>query len=236
MAGDDAGENVFAKIVSGFCIFGISQKDGNQKLSIEDVNAHGSIAMGGFVGGGFRVMRLFLEADDAPIFIGFNDPELASRFGGKNFDGSYGNVGAGQHMLLQHLGVVHFVDVIAGENENIFGAFAADGINVLVDRVGGALIPLLGDAHLRGKDFDKFPETHERRPARANMAAEAESFVLSESEDAAQAGVDAIGKGDIDDPVQGAEGNGGFGAIAGERPQAFALASGEKNSNGVAHI
>src|ERR1700730_5267289 len=168
MAGDDAGQNVFANIVGGFWIFGISQKDGNQELGIEDVNAHGSIAMGGFVGRGFRVIRFFLEADDAPIFIGFNDPELASGFGGRNFDGSHGNVGAGQYMLLQHLGVVHFVDVVAGENENIFGTFAADRINVLVDRVGGALIPLLGDAHLRGKNFDKFAQAHERRPACAD--------------------------------------------------------------------
>ena len=69
-------------------------------------------------------------------------------------------------MLLQHPAVIHLVDVIAGKNKNVFGAFAADGINVLVDGVGGALIPLLRNAHLRRQHFDVFAESHQRRPAR----------------------------------------------------------------------
>ena len=67
-------------------------------------------------------------------------------------------------MLLEHAAVIHFVNVVAGKNKNEFGALAADGINVLVHGVGGALIPLLRDAHLRRKDFDIFAETGERRP------------------------------------------------------------------------
>ena len=68
------------------------------------------------------------------------------------------------------------------------------------------------------------------------MAVEAERFVLSEYEDAAQIGVDAIGESDVDDAIHAAERNGGFGAIAGERPETFTLASGEKYPDGIAHI
>jgi hypothetical protein len=65
---------------------------------------------------------------------------------------------------------------------------------------------------------------------------EAERFVLSQYKDAAQIGVDAIGKGDVDNAVKSAKGHRGLGAIARQRPQSFTLASGEKDADGFAHI
>jgi len=110
---------------------------------------------------------LFFEADDAPVLVDFNDAELVGGLGRGNLDGADGDVRAGIEMLLEHLGIVHFVDVIAGEDKNIFRAFAADGVDVLVDGVGGAAIPLFADAHLRRQNFDKFAEaTMEDQPAR----------------------------------------------------------------------
>ena len=44
-------------------------------------------------------------------------------------------------MLLQHLLIVHLVDVVAGEDEDMLRFFGADGIDVLKDGVGRALIP-----------------------------------------------------------------------------------------------
>ena len=80
------------------------------------------------------------------------------------------------------------------------------------------------------------PRPGERRPAGANVPVQAQRFVLRENENAPQIGVDAIGKRDVDDAIERAEGNRGLGAIAGQRPQALALASGEQHSDGVAHI
>jgi hypothetical protein len=138
-------------------------------------------------------------------------------------------------VLVEHLRVVHFVDVIARENEDVFGALAADGIDVLIDGVGGALIPLLGDAHLRGQDFDVIAEAGDGGPASADVTIAAKSFVLGEDKNFAEVGIDAVGKGDVDDAVESAEGNCGLGAVAGEGPKAFALASSEKDCNGIAH-
>jgi len=75
---------------------------------------------------------------------------------------------------LEHAAVVHLVDVIAGEDEDEFRALAADGVDILVDGVGGALIPLLRDAHLRREDLDVIAEARERRPAGADVAVQAE--------------------------------------------------------------
>ena len=40
MPGDDARKDVFPKIVAGLGILGVSQKNGNHELGIEDVDAH----------------------------------------------------------------------------------------------------------------------------------------------------------------------------------------------------
>src|SRR5256885_6674911 len=234
--GDDAGKNVLAEIVMRFWIFRIGDKDGDEELGIENVDAHGGVALAGLVRRLFRMSGLFFEADDAPVLVDFDDAELMGGLGGWNLDGADGDVRAGIEMLLEHLGVVHFVDVIATQDENVFRAFAGDGVNVLVDGVGRAAIPLLADAHLRRKNFDKFAEADDGRPSGANVAAEAERFVLSENENAAEIGVDTIGKSDVNDAIGGAERNGGLGAVASERPQAFALTTGEKNDKSVTHV
>ena len=69
----------------------------------------------------------------------------------------------------------------------------------------------------------------------ADVAVEAEGFVLREDEDAAQIAIDAIGERDVDDAVDAAEGHGGLGAVAGERPQPLALAACQQDADGVAH-
>ena len=51
-------------------------------------------------------------------------------------------------------------------------------------------------------------------PAFTNVAVERERFVLREDVNAAQVGVQAIRKSDVDDAVNAAEGDGRFGAIA----------------------
>src|SRR6266852_4494695 len=216
--GDDAGKNVFAEVVCGFGFLGIGEKGGDEELGIENVDAHGGVAVGGLVRGGFGFGGFFLEAHDAPVPVRFNDAELADGFGSGNFDGGDGAVGGGIDMLLKHFCVIHFVDVIAGEDENVFRALAADGINVLINGVGSALIPLLGDAHLRRENFDIFAEAHEGRPSGAEVADKAEGFVLSEYKYAMKIGINAIGESDVNNAVESAKGHGGLSAVAGEGP------------------
>src|SRR6266481_2498464 len=184
----------------------------------------------------FRLRGFFLEADDAPILIDLNHAELLSCLLHGNLDGADSHIGAGVHMPLKHLGVIHLIDVIAGENEDEFGALAADRVDVLVDSVGGALIPLLRDAHLRREDLDVITKAREGRPARADVAVQAERFVLGEDENAAEIRIDAVRKRDVNNAVESAERNSRLGAVAGERPEAFALASGKKYNNGIPHI
>src|SRR5260370_34439330 len=118
-------------------------------MGIENGDAYRGIGIPRVMTRLLRSGRFFLEADDAPIVVGFNHAELLGGLSGGYFDGGDGDVGARVAMLLEHAAVIHFVDVIAGEDEDELRALTADGVNVLVDGVGRALIPLLRNAHLR---------------------------------------------------------------------------------------
>src|SRR5438128_7108059 len=153
----------------GFGIFGIGDEDGDEELRVENVDAHGGVAKAGLVRRLLRLRGLFFEADDAPVFVHFDHAELVSGFTHGNLNGAYSDVGGRVKMLLEHLGVGHFVDVVATQNEDVFGALAANGVDVLIDGVGGAAIPLFADPHLRRKNFNKFAEANDGRPAGADM-------------------------------------------------------------------
>ena len=143
--------------------------------------------------GALGLRGLLLKAEHAPLSVCFDDAKAMGGFRGVGFDGGDGDVSAGIDVLLEHLAVVHLVDVIAGENDGISGTLAADGINILVDGVGGAQIPAGGDAHLRRQNFNEVAESHQRGPAQADMAIQAQRLVLREDEDAAQIAIDTVG-------------------------------------------
>src|SRR5208283_5678594 len=130
----------------GFGIFGIGEKHGNQELGVENIDAHRGVAVSGLVRRNFGLGGLFLETYNSPVPVRFDNPKLLGRFLGRDFDRGDRNVGTGVNMLLKHLGVIHFVDVVAGKNEDVFGTFAANRVDVLINGVGSALIPLLRDA------------------------------------------------------------------------------------------
>ena len=147
-----------------------------------------------------------------------------------------GDVGAGIRVLLEHAPVIHFVDVVAGEDDHVLRLLGADGIDVLIDRVGRPHVPVFADPLHGRQDFDELADfAAENIPAFADLAIQRERLVLREDIDAAQAGVDAVGKRDVDDAVDAAEGNGWFGAVAGERIEALACASSEQDSERIFH-
>ncbi len=216
-------------------VLGIRDQDRNQQLRVENVHAHRGVAFCRVETRRGGVLRLFLEAGDAPVSIGFDNPELPRRFFRFDLNRRYGDVRSRFHMLLKHLAVIHFVDVVAGKNHHIAGALAADGINVLVDGIRSALIPALRNTHLRGNNFVEFTEARQTRPAIAHVPVQAQGLVLSQHEHAAQIGIEAVGKRDVNNAVHPAEGHGRLGAVAGQRPQTFPLPAGQQYAYCVAH-
>src|ERR1700730_16005522 len=128
-------------------------------------------------------------------------------------------------MLLEHLLVVHLIDVVAGENDDVARVLAADRIDVLVDGIGGAQVPVRRDSHLRRQYFDELAKAQQLRPSLADVPVERERLVLRQDEYAAEVAVDAVGKRDVNNSIDAAEGHCGFGAITRQRPEPLALAS-----------
>ena len=77
---DDAGDDVFAEIVIGSGIFSVGDEDGHEQLGIEKIDAHGGVHFFGMDARAFGVGGLFFEADDAPVFVGFDDAETSGSF------------------------------------------------------------------------------------------------------------------------------------------------------------
>src|SRR5712672_2686194 len=123
------------------------------------------------------------------VGVHVHNAEAIGIFGG-NLNCGKSDVGGGIHVLLQHEAVIHFVDVVAGENQYVPRLLGADGINVLVNRVSGALIPLIADALHGGEHLDELSHfTTDDIPPFANVTVQRKSFVLGEDVDAAQVGV-----------------------------------------------
>ena len=126
-------------------------------------------------------------------------------------------VGPALAVERDHLGVVHLVDVVAGQDQGVAGRGLLDRVDVLIDRVGGPLVPVLGDPLLGRDHLDVLVElAAEELPALVDVAVQADGLVLGQDEDLAEVGVDAVGEGEVDDPVDPAERDRRLGPVAGQ--------------------
>src|SRR5579863_8641657 len=118
----------------------------------------------------------------------------------------------------------------------MLGLLGSDGINVLVNGIGGALIPLVADALHRREHFDELTHLAAKNvPAFADVAVQRERLVLCEDIYAAQVRIEAVGECDIDDSVDAAEGDRRLGAVPSERIEALSSAACQKNPQRVFH-
>ena len=97
-------------------------------------------------------------------------------------------VGAALLMETQHPGVVHLVDVIARQDDEVARTLADDRVEVLVDGVGRALVPVLADPLLGRQDLDELAQfLGNDIPAHPDVAVERERLVLGGNENSTQA-------------------------------------------------
>ena len=80
---------------------------------------------------------LFLKLVDVAVLAHVHDTEAGGFLEGdlKHGDGAGGVL---LKMLAEHVGVVHLVDMVAGEDDNVFGVIGLDKAYVLIDSIGGA--------------------------------------------------------------------------------------------------
>ena len=152
----------------------------------------------------------------------------------RHLDGGERHRRAALLVEAQHLRVVHLVDVIAGQHDDVVRALLHDGIEVLVHGVGRALIPVLADALLRRQNLDELAELlRHDAPAHPDVAVERQRLVLRGDEDPAQPGVDAVAEREVDDAVRPAEKHRRLRAVPGQRIQAARRRPGKQDDQRV---
>ena len=224
--GQETGDDVLAKVVGGIGVFLVGDQSVPQHLPVEAVNAHGSV-------GGLGLGGLFLELVDGIVGVGVQNTETGSLRQG---DASHGD-GAGSLVLFMvghHVGVVHLIDVVAGENHHIVGVEAIHKIDVLVNGVGGTLVPagflvvtLVGGQNLRaGMGLVQVPGL-----TVSDILIQLQRLILGQNTHSVDAGVDTVAQRKIDDTVFAAEGNGRLGGFLRQDLKPAALAAGKQHRN-----
>ena len=125
--------------------------------------------------------------------------------------------------------------MIAPQHHDVFRCMAVHDVDVLEQGIRRALVPFFRQALLCRQDFHELADLRaQETPGALQVTDQGMGLVLGEYADAAQAGVDAVGQGEVDDAVLAAEGHGGLGPPLGQPLQSRALAAGENQHQGVA--
>ena len=174
------------------------------------------------------VVRLLLEADDPPLLVHLDHAEGRGLLD-RDLDHPDRREGAVLLVEVEQFLVVHLVDVVPGEDHDARRLDLVQEVDVVVHRVGGALVPALAHPELGWHGVDPLPQLdrEDRVPAELDVALEAAGLVLGQHEDLAEPGVEAVGEGEVDDPVHAAERHGRLAAVPGEGVEPLALAAGQ---------
>ena len=229
---DQRRDDVLAEVVVGRLV-GVGLEGADQHVGVEDVDTHRGEREIGRARDRARLLRLLLEPGDPLGFVDRDDAEAAG-VGDRHLDGRERDRGLALLVEPQHARVVHLVDVIAREHDQVPRVLAHDRIQVLVDRVRGPLVPVLADPLLRRQDLDELAELlGDDAPAHADVAVERQRLVLRRDEDAPQPGVDAVAQREVDDPVRPAEVHRRLGPFLGQRIEPLPGAAGEDDDQAV---
>ena len=124
----------------------------------------------------------------------------------------YGKVCLFGYVGIQHSGIVHLVDMVAGEYEHILGIISVDEGYVLIDGIGCTGIPPACLAGLIRRQNENAAAVSVQIPCLtgAYVGVQLQRFILGKHANGIDIRIDAIGQRKIDDPVLTAKGYGGL--------------------------
>ena len=226
--GEHLGDDVLAEVLVGVGVGLVLDQIPAQHLPVEDVDAHArKVAL--------RVGGLFLKFLDEAVRPDVHDAE-ARGLVHRHLDDRDRAGRAGLLMRAEHFVIVHFVHMVAREDEHAVGVIHLDEVHVLIDGVGraGKPRPALPRALIRGQDVHAAVDAVEVPClAAADVAVEQQGLVLREYADGVDAGVGAVGQREVDDAVLAAERETGLGDLRREGIQPRALPAREQHGDTV---
>jgi hypothetical protein len=119
----------------------------------------------------------------------------------------------------------------------VLGLFAADRVDVLVNGIGRAHVPVGARPLHRRHQLIELAQLlrHNPRPPFADVPVQRQRLVLGQDINLAQPGVDAVGERDVDDAVMPAKRHCRFGPIAREWKQPLSCPASKQYSKCVSH-
>ncbi len=134
-------------------------------------------------------------------------------------------------MVLQKLRIVHAINMIAAQNDDVIRADFFDRVDVLIDRVRSAEIPIVVNALFRRPDADEFAEFRRKKmPSELNVALQACRFVLRHDKDFANPAVQTVRQCEINDSETTAKRHRRFTAVSGKWFQPGSPSPGQHHS------
>ena len=180
------------------------------------------------------VLRLFHETRDAPFGIDLHDPQCLRVFA-HDRDGRDRELRLRLVVLLDDGPEIHPVELIAAQDDHIVEIVVVKVDEIFPHRVRRALIPRgVGQRLFRGEDFHEAAGEMIKLIGLRNVPMKGRGVELREDVHALEPGVDAVGDGDVHEPVFAGERHGGFGAVFGEWIQARARAAAHDDAHDVA--
>ena len=228
-------QNIVAEVVLARLDAGVAIEFVNEIVAAKNVIAHRRKAHVVRPRHGWRVFHFFVEPDDAPFEVGFDDAEVAC-FVARHGNGRNGGSSTTRDVRVDHLANIHFVDVVAAEDAHDFRALVSDDVLALENGVGRAFEPRKACALLGRNGLDELIENGRQSPDAGDVLFERRAFVLREDFDARKTRVDEIRQHDVDDAIAASKRHGGLRAVEGERIKALALATGENHYEHLVRI
>ena len=207
--GDECRQDVAAEVAfaRGY-ISGVNERY-HQRVLLKEVDAHRDQVRAG-------LLRLLFKGNDAVVVVEDYGAEAMCLVHWHGADRNR-DVRAGGAVDVDQLIVGHLVDVVARQDQHKLGARLLNVVEVLVDGVGGALVPvggLMTDVGLKQRDAAA-PAIEVPRAADADVVVQRAGAVLGEDADVSDLRVGAVAQGEVDDAVAAAERDGRFRPLLG---------------------
>ena len=136
-----AGNNVPAEIMLGIIHLLVFVQHLVERLGIEDINTHGNKSHVGIVRHAPGIPGLFLKGNNGAVLVDFHDAVGAGLRPGHLNAGYRQGLAAG-NMIQKQLGIIHLVDMIPGQNQNILLLMIPDNVQILINGISGAPVPV----------------------------------------------------------------------------------------------
>ncbi|MNE53224.1 hypothetical protein D3C80_1479360 [compost metagenome] len=126
--------DIFAEVMRGACLLAVLQQMLAQNVPFENIYTHGSQCA-------LRLGGLFIKFINFQVFIRIKDTKAAC-FLQRNINDRDGAVGVSCFVVLQHSVVVHFVNMIPGQDKHMLRIKLVYKFEIAVNRISRSPVPV----------------------------------------------------------------------------------------------